>query len=226
MGETMHDQLVLIHTVPPLIEVFNRLGARLLPGVKLFHILDEPLLEQVRLQGGIQAEQIARLQGHVEAAQDIAASAVLVTCSTLSPALDQVHAVIPLFKIDQVMIEQAVRRSTHLGVIATNQTTLEPTRQSLQAEAKRAGKIVEISQIFVEGALPALLNGEGARHDELVHEAVKQLAGEVEVILLAQASMARVMEVIPEGGYQVPILTSPHTVLEQVGWVLTHRRKL
>ena len=234
MGEAMNGRLVLIHTVPPLIEVFNRLGARLLPGVKFFHILDEPLLEQVRLQAGLQAEQIARLQAHIDAAQRIHASAVLVTCSTLSPALDLVQATIPLFKIDQAMIEQSVQRGTYdvpdvhigtiaIGLLATNQTTLEPTRSALQAEAKRAGKIVEITQVFVEGALPALLNGDGVKHDELVQKAVKQLAENVEIIVLAQASTARVVEVIPEGTCKVPILTSPHTALEQVRKVLWSR---
>jgi hypothetical protein len=151
MGEAMNGRLVLIHTVPPLIEIFNRLGAR--------------------------------LQAHVDAAQRIHASAVLVTCSTLSPALDLVQATIPLFKSDQAMIEQAVQCGTHdvtdvpigtiaIGLLATNQTTLEPTRSALQAEAKRAGKIVEITQVFVEGALPALLNGDGVKHDELVQKAV------------------------------------------------------
>ena len=105
MGEAMNGRLVLIHTVPPLIEIFNRLGAR--------------------------------LQAHVDAAQRIHASAVLVTCSTLSPALDLVQATIPLFKSDQAMIEQAVQCGTHdvtdvpigtiaIGLLATNQTTLEP----------------------------------------------------------------------------------------------------
>jgi len=221
MGEIVNDRLVLIHTIPPLIEIFNRLGARLLPGVKLFHILDEPLLEQVRRQGGIQAEQIARLQAHVDSAQHIAASAVLVTCSTLSPALDRVHAAIPLFKIDQAMIEQAVQCATHIGILATNQTTLEPTRTSLQVEAKRAGKMIDTTLVLVEGALPALLEGDEVKHDELVQKAVKQLAEEVEVILLAQASTARVVEVIPKGACKVPILTSPHTALDQVRKVLS-----
>jgi hypothetical protein len=95
MDESMEKRLVMVHTVSPLVEVFNRLGAILLPGVKLFHILDEPLLEQVRLLAGLQLEQITRLQAHIDAAQSIHASAVLVTCSTLSPALDQVHASFP-----------------------------------------------------------------------------------------------------------------------------------
>ncbi len=220
MGEGMQKRLVLVHTVSPLVDVFSRLGARLLPGVKLFHILDEPLLERVRLQSGLQTEQIDRLQAHIDAAQRIQASAVLVTCSTLSPALDQVHASIPLIKIDQAMIEQAVRGGEHIGILATNRTTLEPTRSSLLAEAERQRKSISLTLVYVEGALAALLDGDGSLHDEFVWKAIIQLAESVNLIVLAQASTARVIELAQAASFPVPILTSPHTALEQVHRVL------
>ena len=44
----MSGLLVMIHTVPPLIGVFDRLTAQILPGVQVKHILDEPLLEAIR----------------------------------------------------------------------------------------------------------------------------------------------------------------------------------
>ena len=47
----MSQTVVFIHTVPPLLPVFAQLGAELLPGVKVFHILDEPLIERVRRRG-------------------------------------------------------------------------------------------------------------------------------------------------------------------------------
>jgi hypothetical protein len=43
----------------------------------------------------------------------------------------------------------------------------------------------------------------------------------VDVIVLAQASMARVLDVIPESERGVPILSSPHLALEQVEPYLT-----
>ena len=41
-------RLILIHTVSPLIEVFNRLCSKIVPGVQVFHILDEPLLRMIQ----------------------------------------------------------------------------------------------------------------------------------------------------------------------------------
>ena len=51
-------QLVMIHTVSPLLDVFNRLGGELLPGIGLTHILDEPLLERVRQQSPSKRERM------------------------------------------------------------------------------------------------------------------------------------------------------------------------
>jgi hypothetical protein len=81
----MSSCLVLVHTVPPLLEVFNRLMAEILPGVKVFHILDEPMLERVKRRGGLASEDGERLAQHVAGAAAIGADAVLVTCSTISP---------------------------------------------------------------------------------------------------------------------------------------------
>lgn len=210
-------RLVLVHTVSPLLDVFNKLGAELLPGVQLMHILDEPLLERVRRRGHLASEDSARLKTHVAVAEGAGANAVLVTCSTVSPCVDDVHpeANIPVMKIDEAMIAEAVARGTKIGVVATNVTTLEPTRQLLEAQADDAAKVIEVKSVLVENALAALLSGDGNAHDKLVKEAVIELAHQVDVVVLAQASMARVLSVISDAERPVPILSSPHLALEQ-----------
>jgi Asp/Glu/hydantoin racemase len=221
----MNQRLVLIHTVPPLLEVFNRLSAELLPGVQTMHILDEPLLERVRRRGGLAAEDTARLATHVAEATEVGADAVLVTCSTVSPCVDDLRgaASIPVIKIDEAMIAEAVRLGSRIGVVATNRTTLEPTRALVEAEAQRAGKGITTELVLVEGALPALLAGDGETHDRLVKKAVLGLAKRSDVVLLAQASMARVMAIIPAAERPVPILSSPHLALAQVKALLDKR---
>lgn len=210
-------RLVLVHTISPLLDVFNKLGAELLPGVELMHILDEPLLERVRQRGQLAPEDSARLQTHVAVAEETGAHAILVTCSTVSPCVDDVRpeANIPVMKIDEAMIDEAVARGTKIGVVATNVTTLEPTRQLLEAQADVAAKEIEVELVLVENALPALLSGDGTTHDKLVKETVLELADRVDVVILAQASMARVLDVIPEAERPVPILSSPHLALER-----------
>jgi len=48
----MSQKLVLIHTIPSLIEVFKPLCAEILPGVRTIHVADEILLTQILEQGG------------------------------------------------------------------------------------------------------------------------------------------------------------------------------
>jgi Asp/Glu/hydantoin racemase len=218
----MADLLVLVHTVPPLIEVFNHLAADILPGVRVLHVLDEPLLEHVRQRGRLATEDAFRLATHAQEAARIGAAAMLVTCSTVSPCVDEVRnqAELPVLRIDEVMIREAVQTGALVGVIATNRTTLEPTRQLLLAEAARVGKRIEVKSVMVEGALPALLSGDGATHDHLVLQAVVELAKRAEVVVLAQASIARVVSVLPQDALPVPVLSSPHLALRQVAELL------
>ncbi len=212
----MTDRIVLVHTVKPLIEVFDRLGEELIPGAEILHVLDEPLLAQVRQHGKLTQEDIGGLQSHVRVAERIAAHGVLVTCSTLSPAVDFIRASIPVLKIDEAMLKQAVAFGRRIVVVATAQSTLEPTKTRLTAEASRIGNGIELQMVLVDQAFEALMHGDAAAHDRLVKEAILQWMSQVDVIVLAQASMARVCDVIPESERRVPILTSPHTAMQEI----------
>lgn len=218
----MPSRLVLIHTIPSLINTFTQLAAEALSDARLYHVLDEPLLERVRQHGRMTDEDIAALQAHVNMAHDIGADAVLVTCSTLSPGVGRLQATIPVVKIDAAMIAQAVARGTRIGIIATAQSTLEPTRSMLTAEAERQGTPVEIKLVLVEGALDALRRSDGTTHDQLLQQAIRELSPQVDVIVLAQASMARVLNSLPEDERTTPILTSPQTAMARVRDVLTN----
>ena len=218
----MGKMLVLIHTLPLVLSVFDRLGAELLPEVTRMHLLDEPLLERVKQRGHLAAEDSERLRQHAALAEEIGAGAVLVTCSTISPSVADMRSMvsIPVLTIDEAMIEQAVSAGPNIGVVATAATTLEPTRQMLLTRAQEAGKDIRVKLVLVEEALPALVQGDAATHDRLVKESVLAIMPQVEVVVLAQASMARVLDTIAEGGRTVPVLSSPHLALGRVKTVL------
>ena len=220
----MQPTLVLVHTVPPLVNVFQGLVAELLPEVRLFHILDEPMVERVKRRGVLTDEDGARLAQHIETAAAIGADAVLVTCSTISPLVDMIRssAAIRVLKIDEAMIREAVSLGRRVGVIATAATTLEPTRELLVAEAARQGKEVTPELVLVEGAIAALFAGDGESHDRLVAEAALSLARHSDVVVLAQASMARALAAMPEDQRPAPILSSPHLALAQVRQLLAN----
>jgi Asp/Glu/hydantoin racemase len=214
----MPDIVVFIHTISPLIGVFDQLAAELLPGVLVKHILDEPLMEGIRQRGVSTSSDSARLWDHIKMAESIRARAVLVTCSTLSPLLDNLRPLtaLPLVKIDEAMIAAAVQAGDRLGVLATNPTALASTQMLLEAQARKSGREIACELRLVDGAFSALLNGKTEEHDRLVRQAVLELGSGVDVVVLAQASMARVIAEIPEDERRTPIFSSPHLALKQV----------
>jgi hypothetical protein len=79
---------------------------------------------------------------------------------------------------------------------------------------------VELTPRLCEGAFEALMSGDTAAHDAMVAAALAELAARVDVIVLAQASMARVAEGLPERDRRVPLLTSPPLAVEYLAAVL------
>lgn len=90
----------------------------------------------------------------------------------------------------------------------------------MRRRATLAGKPIELTSRLVAGAFEALMGGEPARHDELVAAALRELVAQVDVILLAQASMARVVETLSEADRRVPILASPPLAIEHLAKVM------
>jgi hypothetical protein len=72
----------------------------------------------------------------------------------------------------------------------------------------------------VQGAFAAVIGGDGAKHDELVGAALREMARDVDVIVLAQASMARVVDALRPQDKPVPILSSPRLAVEHLASLL------
>ena len=214
----MTPTLVLLHTIPGLVGAFAAWCADELPGVRVLHILDEPMLERIKQRGQDGPEENAHLLDHVRVAEAIGATALLVTCSSVSRAVARVRdrAAMPLFTIDDPMAAEAVRIGGRITVVATAPTTLAPSRELLEATAARNGRAVEVRLRMVDGALLALLAGDAALHDRLVVAALHEAEPESDVLVLAQATMARVLEALVNEPLAIPVLASPQLALAEV----------
>jgi Asp/Glu/hydantoin racemase len=201
-----------------LIDEFAVLCREFLPDVRTFHILDEPLLERIRIRGHGAPEDERRLAEHFELATAVGADAVLVTCSTTSLLVDAVRDRfdLPVITIDAAMAAEAIRAGSRVALVATNETTVEPSRALVEAEAARVGRRVEVSVRVVPNALAALLEGDSATHDQLVEQAIRAAAADADVVVLAQASMARVLRSIERRSLLVPLLSSPELAMQHV----------
>lgn len=213
------ETLCLIHTSATLIPVFQQLAEKHLPDTKLFNIVDDSIIKNIISRGGKADPAIyKRVADYVKSAEDTGADYILVTCSSIGAAVEAAaeQTTVPVLRVDQPMADLAVKTGKRIGVIATLQTTLQPTADLVERRAKSAGKQIELTATVCEGAFESLMAGDAKRHDQLVADALKQLAQQVDVILLAQASMARVVDTLSEEDKRVPILTSPPTALQYI----------
>lgn len=217
----------LVHAVIPAMAPMHEVLARELPDVRVLNLLDEGLLSEIERRGGLTAECIDRLACQVGLAAQAGASAVLLTCNAYTSVVDQVQARVPgtpVLAVDQVMVDQAVARASRIGVLATVPAGLEQQRGLLERTAHQIGKRIEIVPSLHPEAIAALNRGDADTHDRILLEALPGLAAQVELVLLAQASMARLEPKLPRE-LLVPVLTSPRLAVERLREILHQQQQ-
>ena len=202
--------LALIHTGPVVIKPLNDIARALMPDVRFVNFLDDSIVAEISREKGIVAPVRRRLEHLGHCAAEVKADAVVITCSSISELAGAVAEAsgLPVFKIDEAMAEEAVRRGTRIGVLATLATTLDPTCRLIESKAREAGKTIAIRRELAGDAFEQLSRGNADEHDRLLQAALQRLAATEDVIVLAQASMARLVEGAANE-WAVPILASP-----------------
>jgi len=197
---------------------FKSLSDELLKGIDIFHMVDESLLQNTIRANQLSKTTIRRLCGYLAFAEEAGAEVIMVTCSSMGPAVELGRALVnvPVLRVDEPMAELAVQTGARIGVAATLQTTLNPTADLIRRTASKQGKTVEVVSKLCEGAFQAVIAGDTTRHDEIVSAGLNELIPQVEVIVLAQASMARVVESLPQETRSIPILSSPRLAVEHL----------
>ncbi len=220
----MAKTLGLIHTSMIFIQVetmMRDIFKEVMPDVRLINILDDSLLADVMARGFITDAVQQRMNTYVRSAELAGADAILSLCSSLGPAIDEGRKLVsvPVIKIDDAMTEKAIHQASRIGVIATVATTLKPTVALLEEKSTILKKTVEIQPELVSGAFEILLGGDKARHDQMVADAAARLAGKVDLLVLAQASMTRLAPRL-EQATGLPVLASPRLAIEYTKRVL------
>lgn len=210
--------LAMIHTVSGLIPVFDGLVRQHLPLWQSFNMLDESLLRGTIRDGALSTLTMRRLTGMVWSAVDSGATAVVVTCSSLGPAVEAARPLcpVPLFRIDEGMALAAAGAGPRIGVLATLRTTLDPTTDLILRTASRLGRDCRVISKLADGAFEKLGQGDTAGHDQMVAQSLRDLAPQVDVVVLAQASMARALSLLKDDLGSLPVLTSPELGMKYI----------
>lgn len=207
----MVTKLGLVHTSATLVPVFSELLRPFGDRVTCFNIVDDSLIKDVIAQGSLTPPIVARVVDQVALAERAGADTILVTCSSIGEAVELAARLcrVPVVRVDQAMADRAVAIGGRIGVLATLPTTLGPTEDLVRRRADRAGQSVAVTAQVCPGAFEALMAGDAAAHDEMVGAALRTMIRESDVVLLAQASMARVAQGLGAGETAVPVLASP-----------------
>jgi Asp/Glu/hydantoin racemase len=211
----MISKLAFVHTSHVLIPTFAGLAKKILPELETFHMTDESLIRNTIAAHALTKTTVRRLVAMIGSAHEAGADAVMVTCSSIGAGVKVAREVydFPVLRVDEAMAEAAVSSGRRIGVAATLSTTLEPTIQLIEETARIEGRPIEVLRSLCEGAFEAVLAGDTERHDSLVEKALSSLREQADVIVLAQASMARVLAKLPPGG--PPVLSSPELALRK-----------
>jgi aspartate/glutamate racemase len=217
----MQKLVGLINTTAILVEPMKRLFKEMLPNVRILNFVDEGILEITGKVGKVNEQVVRRICYLATMAEEVNADLCMSTCSATVAAVDVAQRLvkIPFLKISQPMFERAIEKGRRIGLLATDQATVEPSSNLLQEVARTMGKEIIVTMVLNKEAFSARLSGDVERHDELVSSSIKELSKKVDVIVLAQASMADLAPKVQKT-IDVPILTSPRLSIEKIKGML------
>ena len=202
--------VVAIYTGLALAEPLKAVFREQLPEARLVNIVDDSLIADVIREGEVTPGVASRLEAYFREAEAMGADVILNTCSSVREVVDAAAGRIgvPIVRIDEAMAREAVAAYARIAVLATLPTTLAPTMRLLETEAAKLGKQVQLVNGLAVGAFAALSEGRPEEHDRFLLETALRVADEAEVIVLAQASMARMEGALREATGK-PVLSSP-----------------
>jgi len=220
---TKPPRIAIVHTSFLAVESFTQLFQELAPDIIVHHIVDDSLLPEVVEAGGVTDSVHSRLCDLFQAAGKSGADVIFSQCSSVGEVADDAAALVsvPIVKVDHAMAQLACETGKRIGVAATLGSTLAPTGRLIEATAARIDKPVQLRSVLVEGAFALLEAGDRAGHNQIVADAIRKLAAEVDVVVCAQGSMAAIVPLL--GKTAVPVLTSPRTGVSHAIEVLNDR---
>jgi glutamate racemase len=188
----------LVHSTRLVVEPVHQVLTAQCPGVEFFHVMDEGILRALSRFGRINAPITDWLGRMVASAVDEGAALIVVTCSSLSPCVNAIREQtrVPVLKIDEPMVEAAVSAHGRIGLVMTNPTTEKPSQLLIAEVSRRLAKPVTVVPHLCTEAFAKLNRGDIAGHDADVAHTIQSMLNDVDVVLLAQISIARIIDQI------------------------------
>jgi hypothetical protein len=175
--------------------------------------VDETILPYAR-EHGVNAQLQQHVTDTILGAINEGSEVVLCTCSTIGGCAEAVQAQTEkvVQRVDRTMAEKAVNIGSRVIVAATLATTLPPTCDLVRDAAAKAGKDIELIEALCATAWPKFEAGDRDGYFAEIAAALRNLASQGDVVVLAQASMAGAAALCAD--LPIAVLSSPQLGLE------------
>ncbi len=202
-----------LHTAESHVETFGSLVADLGPTRVHVHAVRADLLARAQLDGLADEGLRHELRGALQDLGERDARVVICTCSTLGGLSEEcsLNAGIDVLRVDRPMAELAVRCGSRIGVVTALESTRSPTRALLHDAASAAGRDITLLDAPCFDAWRLFEEGDIEGYHREVAECVEALEPAIDVVVLAQASMAGAATRVKSDRV---VLSSPRTAVE------------
>ena len=222
-GQTVKVALIYTVTTPELKEDMLREVKKELGNVEIMSYEIPSVFEEIKSTGYVTALPAARLIGAYMKAIEDGADAILSICSTAGDIAYSMQDAakyigVPIIIVNEDMCREAVRKGTKIALMATFQTSIDPTRNIISRVAREMGKHVEMKDVLVEG-------GFGLAPEQfrtLMAAKAKEIADWADVIVFTQGSMAYCEEYIANM-YHKTVLSNPRFGAKALKTALTDK---
>jgi len=194
------------------------------PEAEVIHLLDETLLDLFCQDGGLSFRSRRKALQMALTAQDAGVDGILVTCSSLSPAVDELRPflTIPIVKIDEFMVEHVVQSAETIALVASAETVMKSVEPLVQSKARQFNRKVSVRYV-IKGDIWPLLQKDPISFYEKIGEAAGQAAKDCQAVIIAQVSMA------PGRDYVTPevrdrVYAAPEYAVKALRQILTNRK--
>lgn len=206
--------LGFLHTSPVHVPTFDALVRVSCAAARVCHVVDEQLLALARLRApeavtGAVRDRLNELTG-------LGADVICCTCSTIGHIAEaEADSVpVPVLRVDRPMARRAVELGPRVGVVAALDSTLEPPRALILEEAGRVGAEVSLMLVTATGAWGCFEAGDYDAYLGSIASQARRIASSVDVIVLAQASMAAAERYLT--ALDTPVVSSPRLAVEHL----------
>ena len=190
VGKTLgiiHAAVFTANTVAPYCK-------EIIPEVEIMHLGDDTIQRDnlAAPVGTIPKVNFFKFATYCHFLEEAGVDLIMLGCSTFNQAAEHARPMIntPILNIDRPMMDLAVQQGKRVGLLGTLPSTMPASDRLLREAAADAGKEVEVVPVLCAEAFKILREGNPAKHNEILLEAIDSLSKQVDAIVMAQVSMS------------------------------------